>query len=334
VQITYVGGEEKGSPVRGTEAFSLHLDPEQVARRIANDLRGHVFADARLVGSGMRSDDTSSEKDEAEVVRAAVAMKANMILECEIRIAPSVVTDKNDRFWPNLLLFAVGGPATWFVADRSYHFDAQLYAHLHQIEPLRDGAAAMSDRRARLVYAHAQVQTVDLHLIDRVGGRILPYVASVLVPAAFLVPEGGNVLSTLEDEVAARLADELMRQLAESQHQIAEGGLVTGIGLEDASVVRQSDGLWFVGTGLLRSGTASRLSGYSLHLGDETIDGTFDADVPRTSATSGRADTMQYPIAVRIPGPTERPAGARVELELFAGGRDRLRRSFCVPVVW
>jgi hypothetical protein len=304
----------------------VEVDPSRLGARVAEVLAHRVFADARLLPS--QAADT--DRDDSALLQQAAEAQANLLLECDVRIAPVVTSGKNDRFLLNLLLFAIGGPGTWFVPDRSYRLEAHLFAQLHQLEPMLDGMASVADRRACLAYAHAQLHEIDLNLVDR-AGSVMPYLASIAVPAALLVTDSADARATLEAEIVDRLASELGRQLAEMQHQIAEGGLVSDIGLEGAELQRTADALVFRANAMLRVGVSSRLQGYSVRLGDYVKTEVYDVDPSHAVPGSGQRPTLCYPIEVVFPAGLH---GSQVEVELVTGGRDRMHRSFTVPLDW
>jgi hypothetical protein len=316
-----------GAEPAATGALCVAVDPGRLGARVTEVLAHRVFADAQLLPSSAAD---AGDRDDSVLVQHAAETQANLLLECDVRIAPVVTSGKNDRFLLNLVLFAIGGPGTWFVPDRSYRLEAHLFAQLHQLEPLLDGMASVEDRRACLAYAHAQLHEIDLNLVDR-AGSVMPFLASIVVPAALLVTDSADARSTLEAEIVDRLAVELGRQLAEMQHQIAEGGLVSDIGLEDAELLRTADALVFRANAMLRVGASSRLQGYSVRLGDCIKTEVYDRDPSHSVPGSGQRPTLCYPLEVVFPAGTD---GSCVEVELFTGGRDRMRRSFTVPLAW
>jgi len=299
----------------GPAAFEVAVEPERLAARLAEELASGAFADACVIAGGAAED---------ELVRLAVGARANLLLDCEVRVVPTVTTETNDRLWLNLVLFLIGGPLSWLVPDRTYRFDVQMVAHLHVVDPMQDGLASLSDQRARIGYTHAQMRQIDLNLIDRAGNP-LPYLASIVVPAAFLVTTSGTTRATVEECIVDALARDINAQVAALGHLIAEGGLVVRIGLEGYEVAHEADTVRFRASAVLRPGTATRLAHYTVRLGEQEIAGTFDEPAERGAARGA----LVYPIDVSFRAPV---TGTHLELELVTGGRDRLRRTFCVPL--
>lgn len=134
----------------------LALDEAGVRHRLVEALGLGAFTEAVLLqppaGEGGEDFDARPryERDE-HWMAAAYEARADLLLECEVLYDEEAWSVRNDRFWLNLPLFGLGGPACYFVEDRTYHASARVRGSLHDLNAILDGLAGLGDGRARLV---------------------------------------------------------------------------------------------------------------------------------------------------------------------------------------
>jgi len=335
VDVQYVRGAVEPEGAEADQGTRLALDPAALTQALRVGLKDRVFADARVVtGLEMPIDTTRAvgASHRAVGVGPIESDGANLVLDCQVRVVARVRTETNDRYWVNLLLWTLGGPATWWVPDLRYHFEARMFAALHELGPIQQGLATLASGQARLATAHAGVDHVDLDLTERAGGALLPYVGSIFVPAAFLAEDGEGVARELEAAVTAVLVDSLCEQVAESREEIGLGNLVTDIGLApEYTLLKQGDRTLFAGTARLLARGSDRLAEYTVRYGGYTVHGVFgDGKVDELlGVTDG--EILSYEFEAEFPADA---SGSFLAITCVAGGRDRARRSFCVPVAW
>ena len=108
----------------GTEpsALLVRFDEAELSRAFAREMRT-CFADVTTLSAAKAG---ALEAGQQAWVQEARAAGADLIVDATLTYDPAVTTAINASFWPNLALFALGGPFAWFIADRSYRCQGRL----------------------------------------------------------------------------------------------------------------------------------------------------------------------------------------------------------------
>ena len=116
---------ESESTAKGGETdLSLELDGGGFSRELATALDGTCFSKVSLLEP---STSAASAAPREVWLEGAQALNADLVLEATLSYDEEIRTSLNDKFWLNLpLCTRSAAPGTWFVNDRSYHFDVRL----------------------------------------------------------------------------------------------------------------------------------------------------------------------------------------------------------------
>jgi len=193
------------------------LDAVRVSEALVAALRATCFARVSLLDAPPApAERWSDESRDAWWVQRAQDRGADLVLACELRHADRVHHRRNARFWGNLSLFRLGGPACYFVNDRSYEVNAELEAELHDVARLTVRTEELGGDAARVLRATCAYREADLDFLDRAGGRAPPFLASLIVPAGLLASESEATVEHLEERMVAELAGRLATTLREA----------------------------------------------------------------------------------------------------------------------
>jgi hypothetical protein len=239
-----LGTDGPGTAGGGTGGgLMLRVEPSEAQKALVQRLSGIRFVQAAvLAGAGAGPEEPSGEEKDRSWIRAAVDARANLIMECDLKVGHRLESRLNEKFWLNLPLFLIGGPATYFVDDRSYRTPAHLLATIHLVEPLVEGRATLSDGRAILLRAEAQFEEASLAYYQRARLNPLSYLASLVIPCGFLEIENERVIRRLEREVTQGLAEALDRQLEKAWPRILRAEPVSDFYLDPGvEAVRDGD---------------------------------------------------------------------------------------------
>lgn len=304
-----------GAPIAG----------ETLTRALHDALQARCFTRVTLL-EPVADDD---RRDEAWIARGR-ELEADVVLVCELRAAPAVETELNEKFWLNLPLFLVGGPACWFVDDRSYKIDVRASIEVFDACALDASGARALDSRALLVRQESRFAETALDLSDRCNGRIAPYFLSIIVPPGWLVRDGPRVRAALEERIGAELSHALATGLLEHEVDLVEAERTSSFFLDPATRARW-DGAQVVveGAALLHVGDTERLDAWSVRAGDASLELSFGDGEPDAERSTARRPCRRHPLAARI-APNGRPRWLR--LEIRGGGRNGERRTFTLPI--
>jgi hypothetical protein len=144
----------------------------------------------------------------------AESVQADLIVESSVTYRPQVRNETNDRFWLNLPLFLLGGPACYFVNDRSYSVDASIRSYFYDVRALASNERILlGDRQAQVREYQAEFTGVDLDFIDRARGGFGSYALSLVCPAGLLSSDSESALTKVEEAVVRGLASGLRRRI-------------------------------------------------------------------------------------------------------------------------
>jgi hypothetical protein len=326
-------------PVPGTapesERFGLELDAAAISSSVASSLTGTCFSRVSLLslpdGVGAAEFDSwSTAERDAHWARAAEDRGADVVLECDVRYSPAVRDERNGKFWLNLPLFLLGGPACWFVDDVSYVVDASLQANLYDVNAIRSGRATFQDGRAELLHVESHADEATMDFIDRAGGQVGWYAASVVVPAGFLHRESENAEHKVAGEVASVLAADFARAVREGSRELLVADHLTGFHLDPEYSIDLAGGrIRFRGTAILRRGDIERMESFTVRAGTEAVTREFETGEPDRRISTMRTRYVRYPFGVDLP---DDPRVDRLVVELSAGGQSPAARTFTIPL--
>ncbi len=319
----------------GKHTFGLALDSKLVSRSVASGIDGTCFARATLLSypEGVAPEDFEQwpmAKRDAHWVQASERAGADLVLECELSYSPTLESRANEKFWLNLPLFLLGGPACYFVDDVSYVGEARLNGNLFDLSAIRGEHATLEDGRAQILHVESRFQEASLDFIDRAGGNVGSFAASIVVPAGFLSRENENAEHKLALEVADDLARGLARAIREGSHEVLVADRLAGFHLDPHyDLELKNDIVHFQGEVVLRRAEQERMESYSIHVGEHSVSGEFTAGSPDRIDSSRRAQYLRFPFRAEIPLD---PAADRLVIQLTAGGANPGVRTFTIPL--
>jgi hypothetical protein len=317
------------------DGLKLAIDPTTLSTQLQTVLESTCFARVTLLAppTGSESEEFASwppEKRKAYWLAASANAGADLLLESELRAAPQLRGATNEKFWLNLPLFLVGGPCCYFMGDNSYNGEARLDAWLYDLRPIADAHASLSDGRSELAHVQSRFRGADLDFIDRAGGNIGSYAASILVPAGLLARNSESVEQCVAKHAIDELSQGLMRELrGESEHVLIGEKISSFHVAPESTLSRDGNALRFHGAVLLRTGEIQRMDTWRLEADGQKIEGEFGAGTIDRELTTARGRYLRYALDIRLPTPT---STREAKLTLVGGGRDVSVRTFTFEV--
>lgn len=310
----------------------LALDEAGVRHRLVEALGLGAFTEAVLLqppaGEGGEDFDARPryERDE-HWMAAAYEARADLLLECEVLYDEEAWSVRNDRFWLNLPLFGLGGPACYFVEDRTYHASARVRGSLHDLNAILDGLAGLGDGRARLVELTASFEGAAMDFLDRSGGAPHRVLASLVIPAGLLAKEGPRVERRLAEDVVTDLGRAFVEEIHSGTEEILRADRVSPFHLRPGwSWERVGEDGWLLrGELALLEEAGSRLNRWRLAQGERMVEGVLDAWSLDPELSRPRERWSRHVLEARLPGLDPE---APTRLELIGGGRDMRRRTY------
>ncbi len=319
---------------------TLRLEEVQVRASLLAKLDGLAFTEAVLLEL---PEDVAIEaflaqplwqQDEHWVSEARRA-GADLLVETDLAYREGASGTRNDKFWLNLPLFGMGGPACYFVEDRTYVADAILHANVHDLNPVYEGVASLEDGRAQLFETSLRFDGVTMDFLDRAGSNPGSFLVSLLLPAGLLATKGSNVDSQLTRDVMNELGAALVHEVRASASEVLVADDVVPFHLDpDWSWIEEGDELLLVGAVSRMDAADARLAEWRSVAGRESEEevlgtGQFEHwSVDEDRATPRKSWSRH---ALRIPVDS-RHRGARLRLELLAEGRMTRSRTYTFVV--
>jgi hypothetical protein len=158
----------------------------------------------------------------------ARAAGADLLMRTRLLVDPAVDGERNEKFWLNLPLFLLGGPACYFVGDRSYVAAARLQAEVFDVSK---GHETLGDYALLRIPLYAEFQGADLRFIDRAHGA-WQYAFSLLIPSGLLARETETIESELEQRLPVALGRELTAKVLDVRAQFEQNPALGGFKLE------------------------------------------------------------------------------------------------------
>jgi hypothetical protein len=321
----------------GKESHSLvlALDSAVVSQAVAANLDGACFARATVLPypDGVAVEEFEQwplAQRDAYWVKAAGDLGADLVLECELSYAAKLECRTNEKFWLNLPLFLLGGPACYFVDDVSYVGEARVNGNLFDLSAIRGDRATLEDGRAQILHVESRFQETSLDFLDRAGGNVGSFAASIVVPAGFLSRENPNAEHKLALAVSDQLSHGLARAVREGSREVLVADRLAGFHLDPHySLDRREDKVRFQGEVVLRRTEQERMDGFSARLGGSTASGEFGPGIPDRTDGSRRARYLRFPFRVELPYDA---SSDHLTLQLAAGGANPGVRTFTIPL--
>jgi hypothetical protein len=339
VAVIPFAAERAGAPApaaaNGAQPFELTLDSARASRTVVEALDGTCFARATLLHYPEGVTPAEFEKKpayerDAHWVKASKAAGADLVLECDLRYSPAMKSESNEKFWMNLPLFLLGGPACYFVDDVSYKGEARLDGNLYDLNTILSAHATLEDRRAQIVHLESRFQEATLDFIDRADGSVGLYAASILVPAGLLSHESTGAEAEVAGAVAQELARGLARAVRDESREIVVADRLTGFHLDPQYKVEvRKDAVHFEGEAVIRRAEQERMECYSLIVGGKRVFGEFGPGTPDRMNSTRHEKFLRFPFQADIP----LEAGAdRLVVELTSAGANPGTRTFTIPL--
>lgn len=303
----------------------LALDAASLSRALSDALRGSV-AKITLLEPGEPAHGTNggAASGNDAWLDQAQAKGADLILDVTFSYDPTFATSLNDRFWLNLPLFALGGPATWFVADRSYRFHARLDAQLFDVATASAPSVRALDAGSRLLRLDRQIEEASLSFLERASG--VHYLLSLVVPAGFVAPRSDSVPEELRDAVTSELCAALVRALRERSEDLARGTLVA-FHPSGVHTVVEGGARFLVGEFVLEVGNVSELGRLRYRFDSGSFVDAAWGEVT-LEARSGRTGSLRhYPFRIALGDATD-----TVQLEVEQADVSSSKRTFTYPI--
>ncbi len=319
-----------------TLQISLDLDEDTISKAVAESFTQHGFTRAILLPypDGITRETFlgwPEAKQSQWWVDSAKDAKADLILECNLAYSPTVSTERNDKFWPNFVLFSIGGPFNMFTNDRSYLVKADLRASLFDLNPIYTERSDLFDRQSLLVALQSETDEVTLDFTDRAEDAG-DYALGLILPSSFLATENPTVDARVESEVVRGLCLDLGKRLiAEARDVVTAERLVSFfLDPQSVSVVRESASQVRLSAELvLLKGDAEALGEYKIDAGETSVTGSFEEGIDDATLSTRRDRYLRFPLEQVIATDSTIEV---IRLTVWDDSRDRKSRSFTFPI--
>lgn len=196
-----------------SEGFRLLLDEDQLGKAILRELRARGFARVSVLEAGDAEElATANEPERGRYWQELARTKhhADLLVRPELFLSDRLEGGINDRFYLNLVLFALGGPFCWWVSDRTYEANARLAVRFYDIS--REQTDVWQEELLPFSI-QATFDGTSLRFIDRADG-VGQYALSIICPAGFLARRTDHAEESVReaalDELSSELVDEIL----------------------------------------------------------------------------------------------------------------------------
>lgn len=273
------------APGSAGDDMRLELTTAEVSRALCDEL-AHAFVRTTLLelpAERAQLAALSPVERERYWQERARAAGADLLMRTRLLLDPAVDGGRNEKFWLNLPLFLLGGPACYFVGDRRYEVSARLQAEVFDVS---EGHESLGEYALLTIPLYTEFQGADLRFIDRARGG-WDYALSLLVPSGLLARKTEAIEAELEERLPAALGRELTAKVLGVRSQF-EQNLALGSFKLEAQAARLGPGE----AGKLRLrvpvqelGATNALYRYELRAGDTVLS---RRDFPAVAAADGR----------------------------------------------
>lgn len=311
-------GEQAGKPT----PLRLVFDSAGVTQAVASAMEQRGFVSVvTLDWEGAAPEQTyDSLARRRFVLEQAVAARADVVVELDLRYDPELFRRNSETFWLNFVLFLFAGPSNWFIGDQVYLADVQLTARILDRHALEATELNLADTSSLLMTVSAQFDRLSLRFVDR-AEDLGDYLTGVLVPSGFLARHTGKIAAGLQVEVPKRVAEQLVKNLLDRGDELTLRTLAAPMFIDPARLVVVREGADIVVRGeveLLDDGRGSSVRQVLVQAGEQAV------WIRAAAGSTGR-----FPIETRL------PAGdgvTLVRIECEAGARERFVRSYTFQV--
>lgn len=322
-------------PKDDAKVFHLALDSARASQAVVKALEADGFARATLlhyppgISPAEFEAKPAAERDTHWVLEAK-RVGADLVLECDLRYSPSLKSGSNEKFWLNLPLFLLGGPACYFVDDVSYKGEARLDGNLYDLNAIVADHATLEDRRAQVAHLESRFDEARLDFLDRADGNVGLFAASILVPAGFLSHESAGAEEKIADAVAAKLAQGLDRAVHDEAREIVVADRLTGFHLDPKyRVEMRGRAVHFEGEAVIRRAEQERMDSFTVTVGAKRTTGEFGPGSLDRMNSTRHEQYVRFPFQADVP--LEKGAD-RIVVELTSAGANPGTRTFTIPL--
>ena len=198
--VTPVGVDAR-SDASGVDGLEMELESSAVTEALASALRSTNFVDVRCAQPG--------QVDESNWVEFAEDVGGDVIVKADVTYSPLITSSTNDRFYLNLPLFLLGGPACWFVNDRDYEYEATISLSFWDVAHVDPSNTSLDKQKSTDGLIRDFLERDDatsLDFLDRAGG-MGDYALSVVLPAGLVARETEEAADILAELITQRLVD-------------------------------------------------------------------------------------------------------------------------------
>jgi hypothetical protein len=313
----------------------LAVEPVALSKHLAQTLGNDCFTRVTLleppkaVSREEFAGWTTQQRDEYWVTAGAAA-GADLIATGELRVGVMIGGEINEKFWLNLPLFLCGGPACYFVDDRTYQADARLDLWVFDLPPLAARQASLADGRAELAHVQSRFHGATLDFWDRAGGDAQSLATSIFVPAGLLARRGVRVDRAVAAKAIEDLVEGVTSEIQSESMDVLVAKRVSDFYIDPRStLLSEKGGLRFRGDVILRRGEIERIDTWKLQAGTDTLEGELHEAIADTELTTAHSRFVRYPIDVRMPAA---PNCQEATLTIVSAGRNPMRRTFTFAV--
>lgn len=314
----------------GMTSMTISIDPTAFADQLVADLEGMSFVRIATVSPPHFGDENVLDRAAIEdaLITAAIEADADLLLECKLEYAPTILCEQTVFGGVGWFLFALGGPFGILLEEHTFYADVTLHATFYDAAMMDEGDVRLGSAAGRVVLITASFPGIALDMIDRADGPA-DYAMSLIMPAGFIATESDSLQETIHGTVLASLSQQLAdRVLKWRDRLIRSSGEEAGVFAFDPDrfvIDRRADGSLKVSgeVRLFTNPVVDRMNAYRISLGSTGEWVEFE-DVPTQPATDSHGSSKLYAFeSVLQPGDAE-----TLKLELMAGSRDRYMRSY------
>jgi hypothetical protein len=286
----------------------LDLDASGVAEALTSELEQRAFARVTQLGPG------------GDPVALGRAERADLLLEVSVRYGPAIWRERIASSTWHFFLFAIGGPFVINQRDFRYLADAELEATLYDLSAIDGERVRLGDARARVLLSEARFDGEPLSYNERREGSP-GWWKCLFVPSGLLAKQSPALEQRLALDIPKSLARDLADDLVRERGLLLDRGPLAGFVLDadETRFEQEADGAlrvrgWVT---LPRGSRFDSMRRLRVWVGEALVEASFGAPEPSPEG-------LRVPFTTRVPN-----AGRYVTLELEAGSRDPLRRTYC-----
>ena len=320
---TFVG------PTKGAEGLTnmeLSIDTTSFADQLAKGLEKVCFVRADTISPPDTGEEEQLDQDASKhkLVEAALQSGADLILECKLEYAPSILCERTVFGGIGWFLFALGGPFGILLEEHTYYADVTLHATFYDAAMMRGEESRLGSAAGQVVVVTTAFPGVALDMIDRADGPE-DYAMALIMPAGYIATESESLQVTIQENVLSSLSQQVAsRVLKWRDRLIRSSGGEAGVFAFDPdqfTIVQGIDDKINISgqVRLFPSQVINRMDAWRISMGANEEEEWHDF---------GDVDDNLY----SFEGELQSSEGEILKLELRAGSRDRYTRSYTFPL--